>query len=291
MPDTELLKAVFSTNTRWAEWSTIAVFFGLLGDIFVMFAFDMRDKTKSRWEIGLAFAASVIIAIGVFGEWRFGHVASSASGELQAHLENETAQANERTEEARAENIWLARAAIERHAVAPGLGIPGVPDRPMLRGYLSDLSKFSGTEIAIQTARDSDAENFGRELVAALDMLKWKPQLIDEKRSHVVPGEIIEGVMVWYPIGKPWRTDAPNQPWFAWHDAAEALANSLTTGGFGVADMPVGRVGFVNKKPDWPFSVIPYFDPPFTGVYLQIGPRPISFTFQWVEDRRKRAGR
>jgi hypothetical protein len=38
--EVESLKSVIATNTNWSEWATLAVFFGLIGDIVVIIAFD-----------------------------------------------------------------------------------------------------------------------------------------------------------------------------------------------------------------------------------------------------------
>ena len=68
-PDLETLKLIFETNRNWAEWAAIAVVVGLLGDILVIFLFS---KDKPRSETWLAFACTLIIAVGVYGEYSFG---------------------------------------------------------------------------------------------------------------------------------------------------------------------------------------------------------------------------
>lgn len=190
----------------------------------------------------------------------------------------------------------LARAAVSRHVVAD---MGGRTARVGIEAYLIDLGQFRGTSVFIQASDDTDAINFSGELLTALTALGWKAEIIDKSRSHVSPKMIMEGVSVLYPVGKPYTEKEPNQPWFAWAKAAEALANALTTGGFGVGDIPVSRFGFTNEKQDFPspFSssasrttlgpMTPFFDPPLEGVYVQVGARPISMTFQWVEQRRK----
>jgi hypothetical protein len=210
------------------------------------------------------------------------YFAAISANERIAHANQRASEADGRAEQARAENVALARAAVSRHVVASGIG-----PNPMLRGYLTDLGQFRGTSVFIQAADDADAINFSGELVTALTALGWKAEIIDEPRSHVSPKMIMEGVSVVYPVGKPYTEKEPNQPWFAWAKAAEALANALTTGGFGVGDIPVNRFGFTNEKQDFLSPMIPFFDPPLEGVYVQVGARPISMTFQWVEQRRK----
>jgi hypothetical protein len=75
-----LAKAIFETNRNWGEWATVAVFVGLVGDIFVLFWFS-KDKPKS--ETGLSFVCMLMIAAGVYGEYAFGHKAAAAANELQ----------------------------------------------------------------------------------------------------------------------------------------------------------------------------------------------------------------
>jgi hypothetical protein len=98
MVDAESLKFVFATNRSWSEWATIIVFIGLLGDILVIFLFS-KDKPKS--ETWLAFACTLFIALGVFGEYRYGGKASEAADKLQQISDEKVAGANQKVEEAR----------------------------------------------------------------------------------------------------------------------------------------------------------------------------------------------
>ena len=91
------LKATFETNRNWAEWATVVVFFGLLGDIFVLFGFS-KDKPKP--EIWLTFVCTLVIAAGVYGEYAFGHRAAAAASELQRSSEAQIARAELRAAEA-----------------------------------------------------------------------------------------------------------------------------------------------------------------------------------------------
>jgi hypothetical protein len=169
MADTELLKAAFSTNTRWAELSTIAVFFGLLGDIFVIFVFDMRDETKSRWEIGLAFAASLIIAVGVCGEWRFGHNASNASSQLQTKSDERIA---ELTREAATERQITA--ALESKTKGRTL-------TPEQRQVIARKCKSIAGRTVFITSYTGDVEalKLGLQIKAALELEPAKLRIVD----------------------------------------------------------------------------------------------------------------
>src|ERR1700730_3144 len=106
-PDAETLKSVFATDRNWAEWATVAVFVGLLGDIVVIFLFS---KDKPRSETWLAFICTLIIAVGVYGEYSFGSKAAQAADQLQhlferdiALVKRDAAEANARAAEAKLE--------------------------------------------------------------------------------------------------------------------------------------------------------------------------------------------
>lgn len=87
-PEIEALKALAQNSQLWADWSTFAVFIGLLGEIAITFAYA---KDKPRSEIVLGVICGVIIAVGVYGEWRFGSKAAQANGELRRLSEEQLA--------------------------------------------------------------------------------------------------------------------------------------------------------------------------------------------------------
>jgi hypothetical protein len=99
-PDAETLKSVFATNRNFAGWATIAVFVGLLGDIAVIFLFR---TDKSRSETWLAFICTLIIAVGVYGEYNFGSKAAQAADQLQQLFERDIAFAKRDAAEAQLE--------------------------------------------------------------------------------------------------------------------------------------------------------------------------------------------
>jgi hypothetical protein len=112
MSEIESLKTAFSTNTYWAEWSTLIVFIGLLGDILVILIFDLFDREKSRWEVLLATIASLVITIGVYGEYTFTRKATNSSLQLQAKSDKEIADLNKDAADAR-----LAQAQLEKDSL------------------------------------------------------------------------------------------------------------------------------------------------------------------------------
>jgi hypothetical protein len=147
--EVESLKLAFSTNTRWAELATLAVFVGLLGDILVILIFDFFDKDKTWTEIVLAGLASLIIAFGVWGEYRFGQRATEAASRLQANAEKQVAA------------LGIAAATLNKEAAT--LESENLKLRAKLGGF--------GTDIARENARIAElkveAEVARKEIVLA----------------------------------------------------------------------------------------------------------------------------
>lgn len=164
MADPEALKSVFSTNTSWAEWSTIAVFVGLVIDIFVILGFDLRDPNKSWWEIGLGFVGAIVIATGVLGEWKFGHRATEAASQLQAVLERQTSAANERAAKAEkaAEDERKARLEFEK------LYGPRRFTREQRARLVQYWHKYAGTPVKIGVYFDPESAAFSDEILLML---------------------------------------------------------------------------------------------------------------------------
>jgi hypothetical protein len=96
------LKIAFSTNNEWFEWSTIVVLAGLVFELVVLLVFH---KTASWRETSVLIAGTLIIAIGVAGEWHFGSKASAAALRLQAISDERVATLATRTEELRSANL------------------------------------------------------------------------------------------------------------------------------------------------------------------------------------------
>lgn len=79
------LQETFSTNNDWAEWSTLVIAVGLLGELLILFAFS---KEMSGLEKTLLVIANFVIFAGVGGEYHFGSKANEAGKEIQ-RLSNE----------------------------------------------------------------------------------------------------------------------------------------------------------------------------------------------------------
>ncbi len=238
---------------------------------------------------------TLIIAAGTYGVFTMGSVKERFADERISSNEMETARANESADKARrdtsmaqerianltADNLALQTVLLPRH-----FGLIGIDGPPKGQAWAASLAKFAGTAISIQVVDDAEAKNLAMEVIILLSMSGWKAELIDEKRSNFATTRIPDGVNVSYPIGIPWTEKAPNQPWMAWANAAESLANALTEAGFGVGNMPVSRYGFLDDARNALQLTTAHFDPPLTGVYLQIGARPVAPTVEWIKGGR-----
>src|SRR5258708_4913165 len=74
------LKLALSNDNVWLERSTIAVFVGVLvemGDLLLL------NKEMSRFQRGILFFATFMIALGCWGEWYFEHEAKGIETQLQ----------------------------------------------------------------------------------------------------------------------------------------------------------------------------------------------------------------
>jgi hypothetical protein len=198
------------------------------------------------------------------------------------YLTRDLFAANERIEVLRADNLSLQTVLLPRH-----VGLIGLDSRPKAEEWFAGMERFAGTEVSIQVVPDREAQNLANEIAIVLMKFGLRPQLVDEKQSGVPSEQISDGVRVSYPIGKTWTPETQNEPWFKWSAAAEALADALTKAGLGVGDIPVPRAGFLNVTAD--VNPGPRFVPPLTGVYLEVGSRPVSLTLQWMAQRRAAA--
>lgn len=187
--DVESLKAAFSTNTAWAEYSAIAVFVGLLFDVFVILAFDLRDAEKSRWEIGFAFIGAAIIAAGVFGEWRYGRQATIASTQLQQNSEERIGALNRQAEMLRNENLVLEKALQPRKVV-----LMMAPDDR----FLKPLKQFKGTAVIVDSVPDLEAARLASNIVGLLQTSGWETTSMTEPLATAL--KIDDGLDIYSPM-------------------------------------------------------------------------------------------
>jgi len=188
-PDIGTLKRLAAHSQSWADWATLAVFVGLLGEILTTFLYT-KDKSKS--EITLEVVCAVIITAGVLGEWNFGARAAQANAQLVAMLDKEANDANERAavanqsaaeanrtaEQERLERIqleekvaWRTFTKEQRHSVIRSMSA--------FAGQLADCSFLTG---------DMEAFSFSSEIASALRAAKWQvvppnPNIFERKET------------------------------------------------------------------------------------------------------------
>jgi hypothetical protein len=122
------LKLAFSTNNEWFEWSTIVVLAGLVFELVTLLAFH---KTASWREKSILIAGTLIIAIGVAGEWHFGSKASVAALRLQAISDEKVATLGKDAADAKkdAANAIEGAAKLEKEAKEAQAAIAGANAR------------------------------------------------------------------------------------------------------------------------------------------------------------------
>jgi hypothetical protein len=200
-----------------------------------------------------------------------------------ARLHLETATANERTEQLRAENLTLQRVMTARHVGLIGFDGPAPADK-----WFANIGVYSGMDLFIQvTPGDPEAENLAKEIAIAVRAHGWKPQFISEPTSHV---SLMEGVNIMSTMsGKPWtESDPVSQQDSKNAGAGDLLAATLTAAGLGLADFPIRCTRLPPNPQHAP--LIPWFDPPISGVYIQVGSRPVDLTMQILANKRRTSG-
>ncbi len=160
----EALKIVFATNRNWSEWATIGVFIGLLGDILVIFLFR-KDKPKS--ETWLAFACTLIIAGGVYGEYIFGGRASKAADELQQLSDQKVADSNKEAKKAgkdaadaneRAATLERETVLLRKQVITQDRREHLLMDKAHRNLFVSRIRPFTGQKFDIRFCRSPDTE-------------------------------------------------------------------------------------------------------------------------------------
>jgi hypothetical protein len=213
----------------------------------------------------------------------------AAELEKQAgQLRRDAAEANERVaglnvqaERLRADSLALQRAMLPRRfgvqrMNAPMSGLPPVnrPDLPDALGLFSTLYQVPKATVLIQAVPDFEAKNLALDIEDVLKFVGWKVEFIDEKRSHMPPLSIGDGVSVFSP---GIQNDPPNgmpKPG-VWHDAAMALSKALHAAGVSsVGRYSSGPSLFLNEPKN--IGRIPYFEPPLEGILVLVGMKPMA---------------
>jgi hypothetical protein len=186
-------------------------------------------------------------------------------------------QLNIEAERLKADNLALQTAMLPRNIGLVGIDEPAPADKAF-----AGIEHFAGTRIEIQTvSEDNEADRLTQQIIFLLKLKGWVVSQSYEGRTGIMEKSVGDGLRIMYPIGKYWTAEEPNQPWFAWKDAAEALARGLTAAHMGAGPAPVPVSGFFNNPPRIR-GMLPYFNPPLEGVYLQVGSRPVSETIEWI---------
>src|SRR5271155_5635727 len=166
-PEIEALKALVAHSQSLAEWSTLLVFVGLVGEIIITFAYT-KDKHLS--EIILGVACGVVIALGVYGEYTYSSKSARANAQLQSISEAQVAELNAKAEELRRETEIEKSKRIE------------IEDRVSWRRLAKEqqseiasrLNRFSGQKVLLQyEANDLEADTFALDIAAALQSARW----------------------------------------------------------------------------------------------------------------------
>lgn len=164
MPDynVEALKALIANNQSLSDWSVIAVFIGLLGEIIIIFAFS---KDKPRSETVLSFICGSVIAIGVFGEYRFGSKAAQGNAQLQGISDRKVADLNTEAWNAQemAESERLERIKLEAIVAPRSLSLE------QQRLIVASLHRFSGHSVRLSSyGLDGEGAALGAQIISAL---------------------------------------------------------------------------------------------------------------------------
>jgi hypothetical protein len=224
----------------------------------------------------LSLGAAALAAFSVI-------VTTWAVVQLQRHEARESAERiaslNSETARQQADNLALQWVMSARH-----VGVIGLDERPRAEQWFAETERFPGTKLLIQVIPgDVEAQNLANEIAMAVQVRSgWTVEFVDERRSHVSL-RLHEGVRLSSPSStKAWDPNDGQQQEFARLAGTRiALAKALTLAGLGVGSYPVENGGLI-EYPDHP-PLIPWFDPPLDGVFLEVGARPISLTMDWIK--------
>lgn len=194
--DADALKTLVAFDHHWAAISTIFVFIGLLLDIAAQLF-----REKSRLERALAFVGTLIIALGVFGEWHFDSAAATGEAALQNLSDQKVAQLNVDAEKLRQANLQLQRTQEKENQEARQKLAQAETQLELLRARVSwrhlNVRKFVGslkdrpkpTGVTISYLRDdTETWNLANEIFEGLSEAKWPvafPEPIPPSQSNL----------------------------------------------------------------------------------------------------------
>lgn len=272
MNETEALKAALSFNNDWFEYSTFVVLAGLVFELVMLLAFH---KTGSWKEKLVLISGTLIIAIGVAGEWHFGSKASAAATRLQeisdekvaafskdaaeakkdaadaveraAKLEKEAADARSQIAEANSRAAEATKEASEAQLALQQFKAPRWITDTQQEAFIGHLTQFHGVSVAVWLthATSPDAPAFAAKLLSVLAAAQWNTHGV----LTLLAGVSGAGILV-ATRASPVSNDQA---------AAEALVSELNSAGLsahlakGVTDTPVNVLGaFIGDAPQPP---------------------------------------
>jgi hypothetical protein len=246
-----------------------------------------KDELESAlfwlpWIKSGKFWAGVLVAIGIAGEIIGDRLAAPLEKVVDDAREAEISRLNNNTARLQAENLELQGVMLPRR-----LSIIGHNEAPKAPTQFAGIRVFAGTEAWIQVAPDDEAQTLANDVVFILTWAGWKPRYVDESISHVPSRQLSEGIRVLTPDIEAAPHTKLNDPQAILGRAGDALASAFTNAGLGIRDIPVSHAYLSNKR-DF-LSMLPYFDPPLTAVFVEVGPRPIAMTLRLMERDRQNA--
>lgn len=102
----QALKALLAHDQLWATAATIVVFAGLLVDLGVVLLFGLKERSR-RLETILTMLGTLIIALGVLGEWHFESRVASDGNNLQSVSDQQVARLNMESTRLQQQNLQM----------------------------------------------------------------------------------------------------------------------------------------------------------------------------------------
>jgi len=243
------LKAAFSFNNDWFEYSTIVVLGGLVFELVTLLAFH---KTASWREKAVLIAGTLVIALGVAGEWHFGSKASAAALRLQAisdekvaALAKDTAGAKKDAATAGAQIAEANARSLEAQTALAKFKAPRVLIAGQQLNVTAKIARFAGQKFDMGVnAGEPEAGYLLDAIEAAMNHAGW--QQIDWKGGDIVytrPDHRVVGIVSMIGVFAQMDRDKVSE----FGDAAVALIEALKAEGIEAKAEPGSGTHAENK--------------------------------------------